>query len=915
MHVLHYFQTGTWQTLAAAGSAMLSCVLMIVAYRQAHKQRGTVAGYWMLLGTVIIFAGAELTLAGSTWFFLLGGLLLIGIIGSYALGQQWVLVLVLGALFAGIILLISWFEPLPRLNMDQFGPMAFQFASIIAMLAAVAIWQMIRILRGIGTIRSRLLVSFVLVVSLTAIGVGTVSIVIGYQYSRQQVVDSLDVIATLKESQLNAWVQSLGDELASLALEERSATVASYARLLLTAPTRDEDPGTGMVLFGNILRTRLQEVIEQTQRFDDIFVLDRDGIVVVSTDPTQEGLDLSAQPYFERGLLRPDFQPPFLSPVSGQTAVVAVQPISDQYGNVLGVLAGRVGMEPIRRVLNERTGLGSTGVTYLVGLDYVVLPLSRRGDAEQGEMRSPGIEQALLTRGTGSDNYEDYRGVPVVGTYRWLPDLEASLLGEQSQTEAFGAVYGTLAISAGVSVLFVLLAVGASLLITRSIADPLAALVDTATQIAGGDLDRVATVERADEIGTLAQAFNTMTAQLRDLIGGLERRVAERTHALEDRSAFLEASAAVGRAASSILETEELMHQVVELICNLFGLYYVGMFLVDETGEWAVLRAGAGNTGRPLPAQGRQLPVNGNSMIGWSIINRQARVAQEASEDTVRVPAPELPDTRSEAALPLQSRGQVLGALTVQHTEPDAFDQETVIVLQTMADQVATALANARLFADRQDALIAAQRAYGELSREAWRELLSTRVALGYRSDATGITDASDIWRPEMEQALVEGRVVRSDGADDDGRIPLAIPIKVRGEVVGVLDTYKPAEAGDWTTEELALLEDVVEQLDVALESARLHQDAQRQATREQTIRRVTEQMRRRRDVESILQSTLAELTRALGVPRAYVRLGTEDELSAARAKSSNRERDQAGHSETEQADTEKDSEKVAPHV
>jgi GAF domain-containing protein len=115
--------------------------------------------------------------------------------------------------------------------------------------------------------------------------------------------------------------------------------------------------------------------------------------------------------------------------------------------------------------------------------------------------------------------------------------------------------------------------------------------------------------------------------------------------------------------------------------------------------------------------------------------------------------------------------------------------------------------------------------------------------------------------------------------------LPLAVPIKVRGEVVGVLDTYKPAEEGDWTAEELALIQEVVEQLDVALESARLHQDAQRRATREETIRRVTEEMRRPRDVDSILRATLAELTKALGVPRAYVRLGTEAELWAARKK------------------------------
>jgi GAF domain-containing protein len=217
----------------------------------------------------------------------------------------------------------------------------------------------------------------------------------------------------------------------------------------------------------------------------------------------------------------------------------------------------------------------------------------------------------------------------------------------------------------------------------------------------------------------------------------------------------------------------------------------------------------------------------------------------------------------------------VLGALTVQHTEPGAFDSDTIIVLQTMADQVAVALDNAYLFEDRQQVLLAIQRAYGQISREAWQEILRSQADMGFRSDAQGLAPAGDVWLPEMEQAVQTGQTVHHNGSDG-GRQPLAIPITVRGQVIGVLDTYKPQTAGQWAEEEVLLLEAIADQMGEALESARLYQETQRRASHEEAIRQITERMRSNLDIESMLQDTVAELAKALGAPRAYVRLGTE---------------------------------------
>ncbi|MFN2165439.1 MAG: GAF domain-containing protein, partial [Anaerolineae bacterium] len=465
---------------------------------------------------------------------------------------------------------------------------------------------------------------------------------------------------------------------------------------------------------------------------------------------------------------------------------------------MLGVLAGRVSIDKLNEVMAERTGLGETGQTYLVAFNHIILTPARTGEVNVW-VSSEGIGDAVDNQASDSGLYDDFQGEPVVGAYGWLPEIESALIAEQAQTEAFSPIYSMVGIAVGIGLLGIGLAVVAALVITRSIATPLADLADTATEIAQGDLTRTATVERNDEIGALGTAFNSMTTQLRGLIASLEQRVADRTRDLEQRSAYLLAAAEVGRTAASILETETLVQQVVELIREDFGLYYVGLFLVDPSGEWAELQAGTGEAGWTMMARGHKLRIGGESMIGWSIANREARIALEAGEDAVRLATPELPETRSEAALPLQSRGRIMGALSVQHTMPGAFDQDTIVVLQTMADQVAVALDNASLFAERQEAAEAVQRAYGEVSGEAWHDLLRSGRAVGYRSDERGITEAADIWRPEMEQALRDGRLVQGAGQDGDGRRPLAVPIKVRGEVVGVLDTYKPAGAGEWT--------------------------------------------------------------------------------------------------------------------
>ena len=149
---------------------------------------------------------------------------------------------------------------------------------------------------------------------------------------------------------------------------------------------------------------------------------------------------------------------------------------------------------------------------------------------------------------------------------------------------------------------------------------------------------------------------------------------------------------------------------------------------------------------------------------------------------------------------------------------------------------------------------------------------------MGFRSDERGVTSAGDVWRPEMEEALREGRTVQisSLGSTDqpaDGEQSLAVPIRVRGQVVGVLDTYKPKDAGQWTPDEIAILELITEQLGASLESARLYQDTQRRAVRERLTREITDELRRATSAEGVVQAAVDELFRVLGTSRGFGKL------------------------------------------
>ncbi len=402
---------------------------------------------------------------------------------------------------------------------------------------------------------------------------------------------------------------------------------------------------------------------------------------------------------------------------------------------------------------------------------------------------------------------------------------------------------------------------------SASLVRPIQQLETMAVNMERGDLDTVISVPVSDEIGTLAEAFDRARVALRQTYRELENQVAT----AERRAVQLHTAAQVSSAAVAILEPRELLSRVAMLVSEEFGFYHTGIFLIDEADEWAVLQAASSPGGQHMLARGHQLRVGEQGIVGYVAAAGEPRIALDVGEDAVFFDNPDLPHTHSEMALPLQARGRVIGVLDVQSIEEAAFTDEDVIVLQTLADQVAMALSNAHLFQQSQQRLESLQRAYGEYSYEAWSKTARAQAGLGYRYSRRAVSPAKDFWRPEMSLALQKGQTIHDTARPDTA----AIPIRVRGQVIGVMDARKPEGAGEWTTEEIALLETLAEQLGAALESARLYQDTQRRAAREQLIGELTARMRESLDMEVVLQTAIREIGESLGIAEVEVRMGS----------------------------------------
>jgi GAF domain-containing protein/HAMP domain-containing protein len=401
----------------------------------------------------------------------------------------------------------------------------------------------------------------------------------------------------------------------------------------------------------------------------------------------------------------------------------------------------------------------------------------------------------------------------------------------------------------------------------RSITSPMQVITSKAKEMAAGNLDQEVPVESQDEIGQMAAAFNQMAAELKFLYTDMESRIQERTAKLENLTADLRASAEIARAATTILEPNALLSHIVELISQRFGFYHAGIFLMDDTRTEAVLQAASSIAGKRMLTRNHKLRL-GQGIVGHAIQEGEARASQIVHEDAAYYNNPDLPATRAELAVPLRARGQITGALDVQSEHENAFTADKIAILQTLADQVALALENANLYQETQQRFEEIRHLYSDYSRKAWEEVTRSRGGIAYRyTPETGVQFDSS----HAELAIDS---TPSPHYEDNA---LAVPIRVRDQVIGILKVRKPAGNSEWTPENLGVLDSITEQLGVALDSARLFSETQQQAQRERLVSEINARMRQTLDVQAVVRTATNEIYQALGLESLDIWLSTPE--------------------------------------
>jgi len=389
----------------------------------------------------------------------------------------------------------------------------------------------------------------------------------------------------------------------------------------------------------------------------------------------------------------------------------------------------------------------------------------------------------------------------------------------------------------------------AGIITANYLAKPIVGLRDAAEKISQGDFThRITKIPGTRELADLAIDFNTMTTNLSELINDLEQRVAERTADIERKSDQLRAAAFIARQTAEVHDLASLLDIVVRLVSDRFGFYHTGIFLISEAGDEAVLQAASSEGGLRMIENGHSISVGALGIVGYALLQKRPRIVFDVGPDAVLFNNSDLPMTRSEAAVPLVVRNKVLGVLDIHSDKPQAFGPDDIEVLQTLADQVAVAIENARLLDESQAAVMQLKALTTERTREAWsqefkkKDHVFTYTPLGLRADRSALKDNNAIHTS----------------------------ITLRGNKIGNISISRKEDAA-WNKVDEDLMFEVANQIGLAIDNIRLLEDATQRAKQEQTVGRLATRFGQSLDIDTLLQTAARELGQLPEVEEATV--------------------------------------------
>ncbi len=397
----------------------------------------------------------------------------------------------------------------------------------------------------------------------------------------------------------------------------------------------------------------------------------------------------------------------------------------------------------------------------------------------------------------------------------------------------------------------------------------------------------ISTKSLRDAIGRANQSEQALLAtnmSLQELNAGLENRVSKRTVELElanernqRRARQFEAIAQIARFTTTNQDLENLLARLTEVISEQFGFYHTGIFMLNEDRSLAVLRAANSDGGKRMLQAGHRLGVGQTGIVGFVSATGTPRIALDVGDDAVYFDNPYLPGTHSEMSLPLQTASEIMGVLDVQSLETNAFHQEDIEVLTTLANLVTVAIQNAQSYERTQELLKEAQRTSGAYLRETWKSVQSQEARIGYLM-------AGNILKP-LNKAKTSAQIVQAVANKktvvDSGRHPaLTIPIRLRDEIIGVMD-IRPPEEHDWDRDDIDIAEAIADRLSLAIETSMLLEATERRAEIERVTSDISGKISSSTQFEAILRTAAEELSRALGGSEVVVQLQSPEAADA----------------------------------
>lgn len=569
---------------------------------------------------------------------------------------------------------------------------------------------------------------------------------------------------------------------------------------------------------------------------------------------------------------------------SGQPAMVISMPILLPNGQMLGVGMAASDLRFVSRILGQAVR-NNEATVLVVNSENRILASSGPsvGILMEDISQYPPLK-GLRSGVTGDYTFSDINDI------NWRASLSLLSNGwgvvvQQTEQSLFSPVRSFQRLSLIVLLVGSTLLFGLTWLTIREVMQPVRSLTDTATAITAGDLNQSAQVFGEDELGLLASSFNTMTSQLRELIGSLENRVLERTRDLERRVLQLQVTAQVASEAAAIRDPDKLLQDAVRLISEKFHFYHAGIFLIDQTSAssqtdptdceqgaaYAVLCAASSDGGRRMLARGHRLLIGQQGIVGYVAGTGESRIALDTEKDATFFDNPDLPMTRSEIALPLKIGPRVIGVLDVQSTQANAFNQEDLEILQILADQLAVALENAHLLAQSTQAFRELEDQFGQQIRYGWKKTISAKhlqdERLGYMIGPDGIQPLTK----RDEKSTLE------NPEDPSSTIPeITVPIELRKQSLGILRLRRRVEQGAWTEQDQALIQEVVAQMALALENARLLNEIRDQARQEELINQIVSNTQNSLSLEGAMRTAVEQVIQVFNVSRARIHLGGE---------------------------------------